>query len=90
MLAAELKAKIGEARKHEVAQAASKARELIEQFGLTPDDVFVDKRAAVGTAEPWRPSTAIPLPVPLGLGAASRQSGLRTKTAQHLRSKHCV
>ncbi len=46
---AELEAKIAEARKHEVAQAVTKARELIEQYGLTPDDVFGGKKAATGT-----------------------------------------
>ncbi len=43
---AELEAKIAEARKSELAHAVSQARELVAQYGLTPDDVFGGKKVA--------------------------------------------
>ena len=51
----ELDAKIAEARKHELAQAVTQARELVKQYGLTADDVFGGKKvstSARGTVAP--------------------------------------
>ena len=45
---AELDAKIAEARKHELAQAVTQARELVAQYGLTADDVFGGKKVSTG------------------------------------------
>ncbi len=45
---AELDAKIAEAHKAEVNHAVTQARELVQQYGLTADDVFGGKKAATG------------------------------------------
>ena len=40
---AELETQIAEVRQHEVANAVGQARALIDQFGLTADDIFGGK-----------------------------------------------
>ena len=45
---ADLEAQIAEAHKREKSAAVSQARELVQQYGLTPDDVFGGKKAATG------------------------------------------
>lgn len=58
---AEIEAKIAEALKAEKATAIAQARELVVQYGLTPDDVFsTGKRkasASVGVAKYRDPET---------------------------------
>jgi len=45
---AELDAKIAEARKSELAHAVTQVRDLVQQYGLTADDVFGGKKVANG------------------------------------------
>lgn len=49
-----LKIKTEEARRRELADAVGKVREMVEQFGLTAEDVFppLRKKASTGTVAP--------------------------------------
>lgn len=52
---AELEQKIATARAAEVSDAVAKARRLIEEFGLTVNDVFATKKKKTGTTSSVEP-----------------------------------
>ena len=56
---AELEAKIAEALKTEKSGAISRARELVQQYGLTQDDIFGQpkRKTTVGEAKYRNPET---------------------------------
>lgn len=76
-----LEAQTEEARKRELADTVAKVRELIDQYGLTAEDVFPQlvRRVAL-LALPWLPSTVTQQPAQHGPDAARLRSGLQVRT----------
>lgn len=72
-----LEAQIQTARKQEVSDVIAKIRGLVQDYGLTADDIFTARRASSTVA----PSSAIQRQVTPGPDAASRPPGSRTRIA---------
>lgn len=86
----ELEKQIQDARKRELAEAISKARTLIDEYGLTAADVFLQPVAVMQgprQVPKWLLNTEILKRVKPGQGVARLLNGFRTRTAASSKSK---